>query len=224
MVTTASGVAIPGSDPTITPATPIEALWNDLGRSLTGKITVEVASITARAALVVALAAEGYVIDAAHPLRTQRADAATGCGLEVTTNGTTWRTIYAAGSVPVTATTPGNWGPFTTRIALVTAPNIIGDGVMKWRITASLGGIQGTVLSDLFQLILVDATTGTDLKTSQAPLVSDTAGYHAAGQTIMAFHVPAAGLHGYRLDGVRAYGSGSGTALGSIDIEVAQIS
>ena len=93
MATTASGITIPGSSPTTTAATPIQDHWNNLGKSLNGRVVVPVASITARAALVVALAAEGYTISASNPLYTHRADAPVGSELEVTVDGTTWRTV-----------------------------------------------------------------------------------------------------------------------------------
>ena len=93
MASTASGVTIPGADPTLAPADPIEDLWNDLGKSLNGKLVVPVASITARAALVIDLVLEGYSPSTAHPIYTTRADATPGCELEVTTDGTTWKPI-----------------------------------------------------------------------------------------------------------------------------------
>jgi hypothetical protein len=93
MASTASGVTIPGTDPSSTPATPIQDHWNNLGKSLNGRIVVPVASTTARAALVAALAAEGFTPSAANPLYDHRSDATAGNELEVTTDGATWRTI-----------------------------------------------------------------------------------------------------------------------------------
>ena len=98
MATTASGVTIPGPSPTTTAATPIQDHWNNLGKSLNGRIVVPVASVTARAALVAALTAEGYTISASHPLYTHRADATVGTELEVTVNGTSWRTVTSTDS------------------------------------------------------------------------------------------------------------------------------
>ena len=95
MATTASGVTIPGASPTTTAATPIQDHWNNLGKSLNGRVVVPVVSVTARAALVSALTAEGYTISASNPLYTHRADAGLGYELEVTTNGTTWRTVLS---------------------------------------------------------------------------------------------------------------------------------
>jgi hypothetical protein len=103
MATTASGLTIPGSSPTTTAATPIQDHWNNLGKSLNGRVIVPVASITARAALVTALTAEGYTISASNPLYTHRADATVGSELEVTVNGTSWRTVPPIG--PWTAVT-----------------------------------------------------------------------------------------------------------------------
>ena len=93
MATTASGLTIPGTSPTTTAATPIQEHWNNLGKSLNGRVVVPVASVTARAALVSALTAEGYTISASNPLYTHRADATVGSELEVTVNGTSWRTV-----------------------------------------------------------------------------------------------------------------------------------
>src|SRR5450830_1904521 len=96
MATTASGLTIPGSSPTTTAATPIQDLWNNLGKSLNGKIVFHVASVTARAALVTALTNEGYTISTSNPLVTFRADAPAGFQLEVTTNGTSWDCLASA--------------------------------------------------------------------------------------------------------------------------------
>jgi hypothetical protein len=90
MASTASGVTIPGNDPSSTAATPIQDHWNNLGKSLNALIIVPTASVTTRAALVTARNAEGPAISASAPLRVHRADAPVGLQLEVTTDGTTW--------------------------------------------------------------------------------------------------------------------------------------
>lgn len=95
MATTASGVVIPGSDPSTTDATPIERLWNDLGKSLNGRLIVPVASITARSALITALQGEGYVISAQNPVYVERADAPAWATVEKTIDGATWKPVNA---------------------------------------------------------------------------------------------------------------------------------
>ena len=108
MATTASGVTVPGSSPTTTAATPIQDHWNNLGKSLNGRLIVPVASVTAWAALVSALTAEGYTISTSNPLYTHRADANPGQELEVTINGSTWQPVVmrVAGSAIASAQTP----------------------------------------------------------------------------------------------------------------------
>jgi hypothetical protein len=91
MATTASGVTIPGTSPTTTAATPIQDHWNNLGKSLNGRVVVPVASVTARAAYVTALTADGYTISASNPAFVFRADADS---VEMTIDGTNW---YASG-------------------------------------------------------------------------------------------------------------------------------
>jgi hypothetical protein len=98
MATTASGVTIPGSSPTTTAATPLQDHFNNLGKSLNGRIIVPVANVAGRASLITALAAEGYTPSTSRPVYVERADAEDGAQIEYTTNGTDWWTLYAGSS------------------------------------------------------------------------------------------------------------------------------
>ena len=146
MATTASGVTIPGSSPTTTAATPIQDHWNNLGLSLNGRVVVPVASVTARAALVSALAAEGYTPSTSKPIFVFRADATPGFQTEVTTDGSTFTRI--GGAAPIVYTdaglaTTGTADAFTTALRTVTNP--FGPGVpFRCKATYYLGYIAGT--------------------------------------------------------------------------------
>lgn len=107
MATTASGVTIPGASPTTAPATPIQDHWNNLGLSLNGHLVAHVASVTARAAHVTALATDGYTPTAATPVFVWRADAAAGRQLEVTIDGTNWYPVFSDTTAPATFAAAG---------------------------------------------------------------------------------------------------------------------
>ena len=68
-----------------------------LSLGLTVRDPIPVANTTTRAALIVSLAAAtpAVVPSTSNPVYVNRADAAVGAELEVTTDGTTWRTIYS---------------------------------------------------------------------------------------------------------------------------------
>lgn len=69
-----------------------------LNLGLSVRDPIPVANATARAALITNLASAGITPSTSNPVYTFRADAAAGLQLEVTTDGTTWRTITASSS------------------------------------------------------------------------------------------------------------------------------
>lgn len=85
--------------------TPSRQVINDL--SLTVNDVIPIANTTARAQLVADLTAAGFTPSQTKPLYVHRADAGTGQELEVTTDGTTWRTISAPVWTTYTATLTG---------------------------------------------------------------------------------------------------------------------
>ena len=111
----------------------------------------------------------------------------------------------------------------TARQAVVVAPNVTGDGVKKFKITASVPMVQGTVVTDHFYLVLLDATTGVDFANYLVPFTTTTAGIFSPGGTYTVYDTPAAGLHGYRLDIMRAFGTGTGLVYLPAEIIVEQI-
>lgn len=113
MATTASGVTVMGTDPSTVPLVPLQDHFNNLGASLDGKIIVYVANATARSALVTALAAAGYTVDASHPLVVYRADAPSYARLE-TYDGTTWRGLVQGDSGWLNPTFGGTWDNSST--------------------------------------------------------------------------------------------------------------
>jgi len=147
MATTASGLTIPGTSPTTTEATPIQDHWNNLGTSLNGRIIVPVADVTARAALVVALTAEGYTISASNPLYTHRADATVGSELEVTVNGTSWKAANTSDTGWVPFTYANGWSGFVDD-GEPEAGYRLQDGVMRLR-GAVTGGANQTAIAIL---------------------------------------------------------------------------
>jgi len=224
MATTASGVTIPGSSPTTTAATPIQDHWNNLGKSLNGRIVVPVASVTARAALVSALTAEGYTPSTATPIIVWRADAAAGYRLEISIDGTAWSVVGSTYITGSKVTTPG--APFTTWAGFVTA-NVTGDGVTRFRITASFAVMLGTVANDTFDVTLKETVSGTVIKTARRTMLNAAGGVVCDGLTIVAIDVPAAGARTYSLDAARQNGTGTATMYANtaapLEITVEQI-
>jgi len=202
MATTASGLTIPGSSPTTTAATPIQDHWNNLGKSLNGKVIVPVASVTARAALVSALTAEGYTISTSNPLYTHRADATVGSELEVTTNGTTWTAIITGGAVTAAGAASG---PITgSFVTLATAPAVTGDGVKKFQITFAYQEAYSTVSGDTCRFQI--RRPGADIVPYQDVVLS---GAWANGRTMVVFDTPAAGVVTYVAAAYRNSGTGT---------------
>jgi hypothetical protein len=90
MVATASGLTIPGNDPGTTNVTPLQDIFNNLGKSANGKLIVPVATATAAASLITALAGEGFTPSTSQPVFVERADAPAHAKVEMTVDGTTW--------------------------------------------------------------------------------------------------------------------------------------
>lgn len=68
MATTVSGVTIPGTSPSTTQVTPLQDHFNNLGKSLNGRVWVPVANTAGLATLVTNLTAEGYTPSASNPV------------------------------------------------------------------------------------------------------------------------------------------------------------
>lgn len=85
--------------------TPSRQVINDL--SLTVNDVIPIANTTARAQLVVDLTAAGFTPSQTKPLYVHRADAGAGLELEVSTDGTTWRTIASSVWTAYTPTVSG---------------------------------------------------------------------------------------------------------------------
>jgi hypothetical protein len=137
-------------------------------------------------------------------------------------NGTAWGMANQTVTAKTTANVPTAGGAVS--VPVVTAPNVIGDGVKKFKITASVPMVSGTVVTDHFYFSIIDATLGSTLVGNLlSPFVTTTAGIFAAGATYTAYDVPAVGPHGYRLDYIRAYGTGTGTVYAPAEIIVEQI-
>jgi len=214
MATTASGVTIPGSSPTTTAATPIQDHWNNLGKSLNGRLIVPVASVTARAALVTALTAEGYTISASNPLYTHRADAPLGFELEVTDDGTAWRTIAPRGAT-------GSCGTVASSGAMVRmgdAPAVVADGSSTYRITLTLSAAYSTVSGDRVDIGVIRPNDSVVFAVRNVTLT----GVWANGQTLVVFDTPAAGSIVYSGSFQRVAGTGACSAQ-SAQIVVEQI-
>lgn len=208
MATTASGVTIPGSSPTTTAATPIQDHWNNLGKSLNGRVVVPVASVTARAALVAALTAEGYTISAANPLYVHRADATPGSELEVTINGTTFTTIFSAKATVKAELAPsGNIGAGLANVIVASA--VTGDGVRMFKVTFTFYQAVGTVSGDTFEALIT--RNGGIVGGLLFPVPAD----GANGRTVVIFDTPPSGTATYTGAIQRATGTGTVSVFAS---------
>ena len=112
---------------------------------------------------------------------------------------------------------PASVGPFTTTAtAIVAAPAVVADGVKKFKITAFVRAVVGTVVTDVFNFSITEVTAGTAVVAGNAALfVGTTAGIQSSCMTISVPHVPAAGSRVYRLDCARAAGTGQATVYDS---------
>jgi len=218
MATTASGVTIPGASPTTTAATPIQDHWNNLGTSLNGRIVVPVASVTARAALVSALTAEGYTISSSNPLIVWRADAIPGSQTEVTTNGSTFTPIGGAGAnmgTPVSAAAVGTTTSGTTETRDAVLGNYTFTAVAGRRYQVVVNGMlgSGSVVGDLFAIKVRNggASTPTTASTAVASLRYPVFAAGGVGQTgipLSGTFVPGAGTVTLGIFAVRLAGTG----------------
>ena len=119
-------------------------------------------------------------------------------------------------------------GPFSTpeSAGILAALSVTGDGVKKFKITASFQSMTGTVVGDVFAFYLKDGATV--IKTHRVYVTSALQGFiGAAGGTITAVDTPAVGSHSYTLTAIRLNGTGTGVVVGNaaapIDIIVEQI-
>lgn len=137
-------------------------------------------------------------------------------------DATTWR-----GFTPVAVDAKGtaNIGPFTAETTIANAVSVTGDGVKRFKITASFYALNGTVAGDVFEVKLKDSTAGTISGTWR--ILIPVSPFIADGRTICVTAVPAVGSHVYQMTLTRASGSGSGTVLAGaadpIEIVVEQI-
>lgn len=97
-----------------------------------------------------------------------------------------------------------------TETDVVSAPAVTGDGVKKFKITATVWTLGATVAGDIFELRLKDASSGT-LLTAQRVMAQITSTGATDGATITTAHVPAAGTRVYKLAVIRTGGTGTGT-------------
>lgn len=113
-------------------------------------------------------------------------------------------------------------GPFSTENTMATAPTVTGDGVKRFKVTASFGGFTGTVPAAIFQFIL--KCDGTQIRQALGTI---TANGTIDAKPLVVTHVPAAGARVYTFTAVRVGGTGTGQMIGSatdpIEIIVEQI-
>ena len=113
-------------------------------------------------------------------------------------------------------------GPFSTPESgtIVGAPAVTGDGVKKFKITASGFSVHCTVPGDVFEFIIKDGAAILNKCRVNAVSYTDSI-------SLVATDIPAAGSHSYTLTGVRITGTGTGLVVGSaatpIEIIVEQI-
>jgi hypothetical protein len=102
MVLTPLGLNIPAQTDAFDTATD----FADLAASFEGRVVVPVANVTARATLATAVAPS-----LSEPLYVHRADAPAGLELEVSTDGTTWRSVFSGDGVVLPLTYSAPYGP-----------------------------------------------------------------------------------------------------------------
>lgn len=187
MATTASGVVIPGNDPLNTPVFPIQDYWNNLGKSLSGMVIVDVASVTARAALITALTAEGYTPSATAPVYVHRVDAPAGFNLEYTVDGTTWITVgsavtwlsggdmlVAAGGTAVTPTAGFPAVAHTTRV-IIGVEGVAGFNASASDVAVDIVGSLGQTQSTMHQVTAQAAKWATVSRSGYMDIPANTA-------------------------------------------------
>ena len=117
-----------------------------------------------------------------------------------------------------------NVGPTSgiTALPVLSAPAVTGDGAKRFRISASIFKVAGTVDGDEFILQLRDENL-----TSMAVFSITIGNGKSSGRTISATQVPTAGTHTYTLAIYRVNGTGTATvvaaALSPLEIIVEQI-
>ena len=141
----------------------------------------------------------------------------------------TWKATYAVAAgvldPAVSTKTAGSVGPTSagTALSILTAPSVIGDGVKRFKVTASIRTMAGTVANDFFTLTLVEVASGATVGLFSVAFVNTISGIFSPAITVVASDVPAAGTRTYRLDVARTGGTGTVTATGPMEILVEQI-
>jgi len=154
----------------------------------------------------VSSAAERNAITLREDLRVWRLDLHT---LEVY-NGTAW----GSGSVAVNAKLTTNTVSFyLAGTVLLVAPSITGDGVKKFKITVNFYAIVNTGAGDVYEVAIMDATTGIVLAGRYIPMNAGAG--NVAGQAITTSDVPAVGGHVYQIVGKRLAGTGTAQLVGA---------
>lgn len=109
-------------------------------------------------------------------------------------------------------------------------PSVTGNGTTRFRISCSFLVLTGTVVGDVFDVYLLDSTTGTILKTQRCYVTAATGGgsfIGAPGQTLMTIDTPATGTHVYNVAYRRVAGTGTGTlsasATAPLDLVIEQL-
>lgn len=109
-------------------------------------------------------------------------------------------------------------------------PSVTGNGATRFRISCSFQVLTGTVVGDVYDLYLLDSTTGTILKTQRCYVTAATGGgsfIGAPGQTLMTIDTPATGAHVYNVAYRRVAGTGTGTlsasATAPLDLVIEQL-
>lgn len=129
-------------------------------------------------------------------------------------NGTSWGTPTArAISTKVTASVGSITG--AADVAIVTSSaGVTGDGVKRFKITASFWCFNSTVANDGFDFKIKDQSTGATIATFREQ-ASSTAGLSAGGGSFIVSDVPAIGSHVYQITAIRTSGTGTGTVSAS---------
>jgi hypothetical protein len=138
-------------------------------------------------------------------------------------NGTAWGPPVArAISTKVTSNVGGITG--AADVAIVTSSAaVVGDGVKRFKITASYFTMTGTVVGDAFDFKIKDQSTGTTLTAFRTIIAPN----GTEGKSFVYTDVPAAGTHVYQFTAIRGVGTGTGQvsagAAGPAEIIVEQV-
>jgi hypothetical protein len=119
-------------------------------------------------------------------------------------NGTTWSSPRAI-STKVTSNVSGITG--AADVAIVTSSAaVVGDGIKRFKITASYFTMTGTVSGDAFDFKIKDQSTGVTLTAFRTIIAPN----GTEGKSFVYTDVPAAGSHIYQFTAIRGVGTGTG--------------